>query len=341
MAIQVNGTTVIDNSRALSNIASIDATTVAALGAAGVGGADKVTETFLALNTKKQLTTNTLISVPAAKHTINNTTGYDLIEVSTGLDYITADPPYLARRASSVSSTGTTWNSGVGAENLRPTSDNIGVEGPGQGVSLPGGDYSTGGSSYNSGYQFTVTNTFSQAFVAAGAVYKELYSFNYEMQVLDGGTYKTIIPNGNHPANQVTLATQNLGISSNTYRFNLTLQNNNAQLAFYIMAPVQVAANPSGRELTFTDPVQLDSAPSTLTAYIVVDGSGSWGVSGSRNGGTNYTAGTLVSTTNLGKSLKALEYSINVSSQPSAADIDLKISVPTTGAYYGAGIYYS
>ena len=38
MAIQVNGTTVIDNSRALTNISSADAATVAALGAAGVGG---------------------------------------------------------------------------------------------------------------------------------------------------------------------------------------------------------------------------------------------------------------------------------------------------------------
>jgi len=38
MAIQVNGTTVIDNSRQLTNIASVDATTVAALNTAGVGG---------------------------------------------------------------------------------------------------------------------------------------------------------------------------------------------------------------------------------------------------------------------------------------------------------------
>lgn len=40
MAIQVNGTTVIDNSRQLTNIASVDSTTVAALGAAGVGGGE-------------------------------------------------------------------------------------------------------------------------------------------------------------------------------------------------------------------------------------------------------------------------------------------------------------
>ena len=38
MAIQVSGTQVIGNSRELTNIASVDATTVAAFGAAGVGG---------------------------------------------------------------------------------------------------------------------------------------------------------------------------------------------------------------------------------------------------------------------------------------------------------------
>ena len=39
MAIQVSGTEVISNSRALNNIASVDATTAAAIGNAGVGGA--------------------------------------------------------------------------------------------------------------------------------------------------------------------------------------------------------------------------------------------------------------------------------------------------------------
>ena len=46
MAIKVGGTTVIDDSRQLSNIASVDATTVAALGAAGVGaGGGTITAT--------------------------------------------------------------------------------------------------------------------------------------------------------------------------------------------------------------------------------------------------------------------------------------------------------
>lgn len=44
MAIKVGGTEVIDNSRELKNIASVDATTVAALGTAGVGGGGGSTE---------------------------------------------------------------------------------------------------------------------------------------------------------------------------------------------------------------------------------------------------------------------------------------------------------
>ena len=46
MAIKVNGTTVINDSRALTNIASVDATTVAAFGAAGVGGTSYATTTY-------------------------------------------------------------------------------------------------------------------------------------------------------------------------------------------------------------------------------------------------------------------------------------------------------
>jgi len=42
MAIQVGGTTVINNSRQLQNVASVDATTVATLNAAGIGGASGV-----------------------------------------------------------------------------------------------------------------------------------------------------------------------------------------------------------------------------------------------------------------------------------------------------------
>ena len=42
MAIQVNGTTVIDNSRNLTNISSIDAATATAIGNAGVGAGTSV-----------------------------------------------------------------------------------------------------------------------------------------------------------------------------------------------------------------------------------------------------------------------------------------------------------
>jgi hypothetical protein len=45
MAIQVSGTEVISNARALNNIASVDATTAASIGAAGVGGAMELLQT--------------------------------------------------------------------------------------------------------------------------------------------------------------------------------------------------------------------------------------------------------------------------------------------------------
>lgn len=47
MAIQVNGTTVIDNSRALTNISSLDSTTTATIGAAAGGGMELLSETTL------------------------------------------------------------------------------------------------------------------------------------------------------------------------------------------------------------------------------------------------------------------------------------------------------
>lgn len=55
MAIQVNGTEVISNSRALNNIASVDATTATAIGAAGVGGLSTVVATDASVGTGSSL----------------------------------------------------------------------------------------------------------------------------------------------------------------------------------------------------------------------------------------------------------------------------------------------
>lgn len=81
MAIQVNGTEVISNSRALNNIASVDATTVAAMGAAGVGGATKLITANTSLGTASTysfpLTTRYrehIIAVFGIQHTGNNDT---------------------------------------------------------------------------------------------------------------------------------------------------------------------------------------------------------------------------------------------------------------------------
>jgi hypothetical protein len=62
MAIQVSGTEVISNARALTNIASVDATTAASIGAAGVGGAwEEILNTTISTSTVAEI----VVSLPA------------------------------------------------------------------------------------------------------------------------------------------------------------------------------------------------------------------------------------------------------------------------------------
>jgi hypothetical protein len=81
MAIQISGTTVINDSRALTNIASVDETTVAAFGAAGVGGGVELSYTALGTITKGKIVTinkngqGALGSLPVATDRITATCG--------------------------------------------------------------------------------------------------------------------------------------------------------------------------------------------------------------------------------------------------------------------------
>ena len=58
MAIKVNGTTVINDSRALQNIASVDSATATAIGNAGVGGATSLIQGYTSLSSASALTFN-------------------------------------------------------------------------------------------------------------------------------------------------------------------------------------------------------------------------------------------------------------------------------------------
>lgn len=68
MAIQVNGTTVINNSRQLTNIASVDSTTKSAIESAGVGG-------------KTTLLTDTTISSGTSSVSVSFTGGYEVYRI--------------------------------------------------------------------------------------------------------------------------------------------------------------------------------------------------------------------------------------------------------------------
>jgi hypothetical protein len=93
MAIKVNGTTVINDSRALTNIASVDAATVTALGNAGVGGATSlitdvtsftnVSSVTVDLTTGHDIYYIRLYSVVKAANS-NNLSGYARLTDSTG-----------------------------------------------------------------------------------------------------------------------------------------------------------------------------------------------------------------------------------------------------------------
>ncbi len=82
MALKVGGTTVIDDSRQLSNIASVDATTVAALGAAGIAGGgsarDFVASGTIANGNVVKLNTDGTVSVTTADEFVSDSTfAYD------------------------------------------------------------------------------------------------------------------------------------------------------------------------------------------------------------------------------------------------------------------------
>jgi hypothetical protein len=79
MAIQVSGTEVISNARALNNIASIDATTAASIGAAGVGG--KILQVVSTLFTGAEQTSSTTMVASAFNLSITPTSASSKILV--------------------------------------------------------------------------------------------------------------------------------------------------------------------------------------------------------------------------------------------------------------------
>ena len=97
MAIQVNGTTVINNSRALQNISSVDATTVAALGNAGVGGLTTVLTDNGTVNSSRLSISFTggydryIISLSDIRPSSDNQTWYMRLLNSSGSDITTGD----------------------------------------------------------------------------------------------------------------------------------------------------------------------------------------------------------------------------------------------------------
>ena len=110
MAIKVNGTTVIDDSRALKNIASLDAATAASITAAGVGGLTTVIADNVALGSGSTLSislgdyTRQIIWIwGLARHTLTNGKNAEGFFTDSGGSAITTNE-YVAASGSSATS---------------------------------------------------------------------------------------------------------------------------------------------------------------------------------------------------------------------------------------------
>lgn len=91
MAIKVGGTTVINDSRELSNIASVDATTVAALGAAGIGGGPSFTAIgSITAGNAVAIADNNKVAAVASYSNTTSATGSHNSGSTTTMNYINA-----------------------------------------------------------------------------------------------------------------------------------------------------------------------------------------------------------------------------------------------------------
>ena len=95
MAIQIGGTSVINNSRQLQNIASVDATTATAIGNAGVGGAMSLVHSYTIPSGGTSSYTYTFPTgydtfIVEAKYILglNNTITYPVLKLSSPTGYI-------------------------------------------------------------------------------------------------------------------------------------------------------------------------------------------------------------------------------------------------------------
>lgn len=327
MAIQISGTTVINDSRELQNIATLDSTTTTTITNALGSTPETLTawNEIVFMNTPARQT-GTDIYYSGSNCTANDSSLF-VTEYEFGKD----------QWAGFTIST-------FGGPSSNATSPNVAWYGNNPITNLwDGGVYTYGNatsgsyaSNFNAGTStLTVTYTFSTSKSCSAFYYGQFSSYKFSNITLEAYVNSawtqmdTWTPDGNE---------WRLFDPKSSTQFRWTALNATTNFVFYEMQFAGSTAA-SGKYVT-TPSNSVSSAGSSVTAYAVVEGTNSgWTFQVSRDGGSNYASPSTSTSTQYGN-YYVYKLTYDLSSQTSNSTLGMKVTFPsnTDAKYYGCKI---
>ena len=330
MAIQISGTTVVNDSRQLQNIASLDSTTTATI--ASAAGAE--TDTLKAFKEIFFLSSSSLVSGNDVYYKGNNlsvTSNLEPSPVTFGTHQATR---FAAKTFGTPSSISANQSSGYGSAASNNAKHYDGGQFNRAYFEDDNNDASTRGD-YAQYYQntttLTVTYDYGTSRVCSGYAYRKFYGQNNMLLEAYVNNSWTQIDSFDGTVQRVWRSFN--PVTASQFRFTAT--GPQTQFVFYEnqFAGPQNAAGHSG-----TTPNEgVASAGSSVTAYAVVKGTSSgWTFQASRNNGSSYISPSTSTTTQNGD-YYMFKLTYNLSSQTSASKLGMKVSFPNNAdaAFFG------
>lgn len=326
MAYKVGGTEVISNARALNNITAIDSTTATTISTA-VGSTP---ETFTAWNEIVFMNTPTRQTGTDVYYSGSNCTPNDGSLFVTGYEFGTD------QWAGFTIST-------FGTPNSHATSPNVAwYSNTPIGGLWDGGVYSYGNpvvgnyaANYNAGTTLTVTYTYSSSKTCSAFYFGQFSAYKYGNITVEAYVNSAWTQMDSFAADG---SEWRLFAPKTSTQFRWTASNKTIEFVFYEMQFAGSTAA-SGKYVT-TPSNAVSSAGSSVTAYVVVEGTNSgWTFQVSRDGGSNYASPSTSTSTQYGD-YYVYKLTYNLSSQTSNNTLGMKVTFPsnTDAKYYGCKI---
>lgn len=331
MAIQISGTTVVNNSRELQNIASLDSTTTATIQAASGGPSDFVQAHHdIDYQTESQSVIGSTVTFKG-----NNTTLSDATLKHYTFDDVTL--PFTAFHSETFGAPNTTSftqseHSGSDAKNwdggtyTKDTFNN-------SFTSIQGSyaQYYQNVNSVMGTYNYSSTKSLN-AF-AYGA-FSTWYPHNLKIEAYISNSWTQV--DNFDPRVTGSVWREFSPVSASSMRWTATTATNN--FVFYEM---QFAGSTSASGKTATTPhASVASVGNSVTAYVLVKGtSSSWNCKVSRNGGTTFTSSTTTTIATHGD-FYVLKLTYNLGGTSNTSQLGMQITFPNNGVaqFYGCKI---